>query len=337
MMMERESLPFSSRQQPPHPPFCQKIPARAFRFPLHFALRLLPAASADSSSFRMPSPSSPAPASSRSPVSTPASAPVALTIAGSDCCSGAGLQADLKVFSAHRVHGLTAVTCVVSEIPHHVSLIHPVPPEVIADQLRLLLEAYPVAAVKTGMLHNAEIIRLTADALLAIPASRRPQLVVDPVMIATSGDPLVTPDAVAAYQEILFPLATVITPNLDEAATLLGRPLRKAADLPEAAAELHARHGCAVLLKGGHLRGPDATDLLQDNEGTLTLITARIPGMSTHGTGCTYSSAIASQLALGKSLRPACRAAKRFITRAIADTLTWGRGAKKVQALRQWR
>lgn len=272
-----------------------------------------------------------------SPVSLPVPVPVALTIAGSDCCSGAGLQADLKVFSAHRVHGLTAVTCVVSEIPHHVSLIHPVPPDVIADQLRLLLAAYPVAVVKTGMLYNAEIIHLTADALLAVPAARRPKLVVDPVMIATSGDPLITPDAIAAYQEILFPLASLITPNLDEAGVLLGRRLSKTADLPAAAAELHARHGCAVLLKGGHLKTAEATDLLQDDRGTLTLSAPYIKGFSTHGTGCTYSSAIAAQLALGKSLRPACRSAKRFITRAIAESLTWGQGSKKVQALRQWR
>lgn len=276
----------------------------------------------------MPSPSKP-----RSPLT----APVVLTIAGSDCCSGAGLQADLKVFSAHRVHGLTAVTCVVSEIPHHVSLIHPVPPEVIADQLRLLLSAYPVAAVKTGMLYNAEIIRLTSDALLNVPAVRRPLLVVDPVMIATSGDPLITPDAIAAYQEILFPMATVITPNLDEAAVLLGRKVTKLSELAAAAAELFAQYGCAVLLKGGHLRTAEATDVLHDSQGMLTLSSAHIHGVSTHGTGCTYSSSIAAQLALGKSLRPACRAAKRFISRAIANSLTWGRGPTKVQALRQWR
>lgn len=281
-------------------------------------------------------PSTPAPSSATRLSPAAASTPVALTVAGSDCCSGAGLQADLKVFSAHQVHGLTAVTCVVSEIPHHVSLIHPVPAEVIADQLRLLLSAYPVAAVKTGMLYNAEIIRLTADALLAVPAARRPLLVVDPVMVATSGDPLITPDAVAAYQEILFPLATVITPNLDEASVLLGRPLKKAAEIPDAATELHARHGCAVLLKGGHLRTAEAVDWLRDDQGILTLSAPYLKGVSTHGTGCTYSSAIAAQLALGKSLRPACRAAKRFITKAIAGSLSWGRGAKQVQALRQW-
>ena len=130
------------------------------------------------------------------------------------------------------------MTCVVSEIPGHVSQIHAVPPGVIADQIRILLKAYPVAVVKTGMLYNAEIIRLTAEALTALPARRRPKLVVDPVMVATSGDPLITPDAIAAYGEILFPMATVITPNLDEASVLLGRPLRKMDELLPAADDL---------------------------------------------------------------------------------------------------
>ena len=263
--------------------------------------------------------------------------PVVLTIAGSDSCAGAGLQADLKVFTAHRVHGLTAVTCVVSEIPGHVSQIHAVPPDVIADQIRILLDAYPVSTVKTGMLYNAEIIRLAADAIKALPVRRRPQLVVDPVMVASSGDPLITPDAIAAYEEILFPMATVITPNLDEASVLLGRPLRSLDDLLPAAAELYARYGCAVLLKGGHLATAEATDVLLDGNGTLILSSPFIKGVSTHGTGCTYSSAIASNLALGMDLRSACRSAKRYITFAIRDSLAWGRGPGQVQALRQWR
>ena len=269
---------------------------------------------------------------------TPAcTVPVVLTIAGSDSCAGAGLQADLKVFTAHRVHGLTAVTCVVSEIPGHVSQIHAVPPDVIADQIRILLEAYPVSVVKTGMLYNAEIIRLTADALRALPARRRPKLVVDPVMVASSGDPLITPDAIAAYEEIFFPMATVITPNLDEACVLLGRPLRKLEDLLPAAEEIHRRFKCAVLLKGGHLATAEATDLLADDSGILTLSAPFIKGVSTHGTGYTYSSAIASNLALGMDLRSACRAAKRYITLAIRDSLMWKKGSGKVQALRQWR
>ncbi len=267
----------------------------------------------------------------------PSSVPVVLTIAGSDSCAGAGIQADLKVFTAHQVHGLTAVTCVVSEIPGHVSRIHAVPADVIADQIRIMLAAYPVAAVKTGMLYNAEIIRLTAAALMEIPARNRPLLVVDPVMVATSGDPLITPDAIAAYQDILFPLATLITPNLDEAAVLLGRPLKSLAELGPAAAWLQNRHGAAVLLKGGHLRTAEATDLLQDEEGTLTLSSPFIKGVSTHGTGCTYSSAITANLARGMDLRTACRAAKRYITLSIRDSLSWGRGPAKVQALRQWR
>lgn len=265
------------------------------------------------------------------------SVPVVLTIAGSDSCAGAGLQADLKVFTAHEVHGLTAVTCVVSEIPGHVSLIHPVPAEVIADQIRILLEAYPVAAVKTGMLYNAAIIRLVADALQAIPARRRPWLVVDPVMVASSGDPLITPDAIAAYEEILFPMAAVITPNLDEASVLLGRKIRTAAGLAPAAEELVARYGGPVLLKGGHLAADEAIDVLVDGEGCLTLASPFIRGVSTHGTGCTYSSAIAANLAKGSDLRQACKSAKRYITLAIRDSHSWGRGASKVQALRQWR
>ena len=269
--------------------------------------------------------------------SAPPAVPVVLTIAGSDSCAGAGLQADLKVFTAHRVHGLTAVTCVVSEIPGHVSHIHAVPPDVIADQIRILLAAYPVSVVKTGMLYSSEIIQLTARALLAFPVSRRPFLVVDPVMVATSGDPLITPDAVAAYQEHLFPLATVITPNLDEGSVLLGRPLEKLEELAPAAEELHARYGCAVLLKGGHLATAEATDVLLDSAGLLTLSSPFIKGVGTHGTGCTYSSAIAANLALGMELWPACRAAKRYITLSIRDSLFWGRGANKVQALRQWR
>jgi len=267
----------------------------------------------------------------------PSPVPVVLTIAGSDSCAGAGIQADLKVFTAHQVHGLTAVTCVVSEIPGHVSRIHAVPADVIADQIRIMLAAYPVAAVKTGMLYNAEIIRLTAAALMEIPARNRPLLVVDPVMVATSGDPLITPDAIAAYQDILFPLATLITPNLDEAAVLLGRPLKSLAELGPAAAWLQNRYGAAVLLKGGHLRTAEATDLLQDEEGTLTLSSPFIKGVSTHGTGCTYSSAITANLARGMDLRTACRAAKRYITLSIRDSLSWGRGPAKVQALRQWR
>lgn len=264
------------------------------------------------------------------------SVPVVLTIAGSDSCAGAGIQADLKTFTAHGVHGLTAVTCVVSEIPGKVSRIHQVPADVIEDQIRILLDAYPVAVVKTGMLFNAEIIRLTADALRALPAERRPPLVVDPVMIASSGDPLITADAIAAYQDILFPMATLLTPNLDEAGALLGRSLADVSDLAPAAADLHARYGAAILLKGGHLKGADAIDLLQTGSGVHTFSAPFIPGVETHGTGCTYSSAIAANLAKNPDLVAACASAKQYISMAIKDSLSWGTGNMKVQALRQW-
>ncbi|MDB6070120.1 MAG: hmp-p kinase: hydroxymethylpyrimidine kinase/phosphomethylpyrimidine kinase [Verrucomicrobiales bacterium] len=264
------------------------------------------------------------------------SVPVVLSIAGSDSCAGAGIQADLKTFTALGVHGLTAVTCVVSEIPGKVSRIHAVPSEIIADQIRILLGAYPVAVVKTGMLFNAEIIRLTADALRTLPPERRPLLVVDPVMIASSGDPLITSDAIAAYEELLFPMATLITPNLDEAGALLGRSLTAEADLFPAAAELHEKFGAAILLKGGHLQGAKAVDFLHGPEGVHTFSSPFIHNVETHGTGCTYSSAIAAGLAKNPDLPAACGMAKRYITLAIKESLAWGEGADRVMALRQW-
>lgn len=262
--------------------------------------------------------------------------PVVLSIAGSDSCAGAGIQADLKTLTALGVHGLTAVTCVVSEIPGKVSRIHAVPADVIADQIRILLQAYPVSVVKTGMLFNAEIIQLTAAALRALPPERRPMLVVDPVMVASSGDPLITSDAIAAYQEDLFPMATLITPNLDEAGALLGRALTSEADLGPSAAELHAKFGCAVLLKGGHLKGADAIDLLHHADGVHTFTSPFIQDVETHGTGCTYSSAIAAYLAKNPDLPAACQSAKRYITMAIKESLAWGQGEDRVMALRQW-
>lgn len=259
--------------------------------------------------------------------------PVALTIAGSDCSSGAGIQADLKTFTEHGVYGLTAVTCVVSEIPNRVNFIQAVEPRIIEDQARLLLASYPVAAVKTGMLYNEEIIRLTARAVADLPAERRPRLVVDPVMVATSGDLLMQPDAVAAYQELLFPLAAVITPNMDEAAVLTGGELKTLDDLHAAADRLRERFGCAVLLKGGHLDTPEAMDVLRDDEGFVVFSAPRVRGVSTHGTGCTFSAAIASGLAQGKTLREAVRQAKQYITAAIERSFRWGEPGAEVDAL----
>jgi len=263
------------------------------------------------------------------------SAPVALTIAGSDCSAGAGLQADLKTFSAIGVYGLTAVTCVVAEIPGKVTRIQPVDPANLADQLQLLLEAFPVAAVKTGMLYSREIIELVAAALSRRKV--RPKLVVDPVMVATSGDALVRDDAVAAYEQLLFPMADLITPNMDEAAVLLGRKVTHAEQLHAAADVLRSKFGCAVLLKGGHLRGGEALDVLRDAAGFTEYRAPFVPGVSTHGTGCTFSAAITAGLASGRSLRDAVKAGKRCVTRAIAQSFRWGTGKKRIDALNHFR
>ena len=245
--------------------------------------------------------------------------PVALSIAGSDNSAGAGAQADLKTFTALGVYGLTAITCVVAEVPGRVSAIAPVPPEIVAEQVRLSLEAYPVAAVKTGMLLARAVIEAVCDAL----ESARPVLVVDPVMIATSGARLLEEEGIDALRTRLFPLATLVTPNLDEAAVLWGRPISNLAEMREAARALCGRFGCAFLLKGGHLKGA-AVDLLVTSEGTEAEFAApRVPGVSTHGTGCTLSAAITAGLASGKPLAEAVGCAKGFVTRAIAQHHRW--------------
>lgn len=275
------------------------------------------------------------PAHSHGMASAFSTVPAALTIAGSDCSSGAGLQADLKTFTAHGVYGLTAVTCVVAEVPGKVTRIQAVETDVLAEQLRLLLGAFPVAAVKTGMLYSREIIEAVAEALAAL--KQRPALVVDPVMVATSGDPLLQRDAVEAYERLLFPVATLITPNMDEAAVLLGRKITRPEHLHSAADVLRAKYGCAVLLKGGHLRGREAIDVLRDDRGFAEMRAPFVPGVSTHGTGCTFSAAIAAALACGKPLREAVRSGKRYVTRAIAQSFRWGRGAARVDALNHFR
>ncbi len=262
-------------------------------------------------------------------------APVALTIAGSDCSSGAGLQADLKTFSAHGVYGLTAVTCVVAEVPGKVTLIQPVDLENLEEQLRLLLDAFPVAAIKTGMLHSRGVIELVARLLGA--AKVRPKLVVDPVMVATSGDALLKDDAVSAYLELLFPLADLITPNMDEASVLLGKKLTRLEHLRSAAEVLHTRYGCGVLVKGGHLRGKEAVDVLRDAQGVTEYRAAFVSGTGTHGTGCTLSAAIASGLALGHSMNDSVTTAKAYVSRAIAESFRWGTGRRKVDALNHFR
>ena len=251
--------------------------------------------------------------------------PVALTIAGSDSSAGAGAQADLKTFTALGVYGLTAITCVVSETPGKVQRIQAVDADVVADQVQLLLDSFPVAAVKTGMLYSAEIVSTVARVIARWNGERAGTipLIVDPVMVATSGDLLLHKDAIATYERELFPLAALVTPNLDEAATLLGEPIADLESMHRAGARLARRYGVPILLKGGHLGGDDAIDLLFDRSGVASFSAPFTRGVHTHGTGCTYSAAIAGALAAGSSLRDAVELGKKFITAAIEHHFSW--------------
>lgn len=246
--------------------------------------------------------------------------PVVLTIAGSDNSAGAGAQADLKTISALGGYALTAITCVVAEVPGKVSAIQPVAPRIVAEQIRLSFDAFPVAAVKTGMLYSREII---AEVLATLDGASCP-VIVDPVMVATSGDPLLRDDAIALYRQRLLPRATLATPNLDEARVLLDAPIADLDAMRAAGPALVARYGCAFLLKGAHLRTATATDLLFLRDGTVHEFSAPfVPGVSTHGTGCTISAAIATGLARGLDLPSAVAEAKQFVTRAITNFLRW--------------
>ena len=251
---------------------------------------------------------------------------VTLTIAGSDNSAGAGIQADLKTFTALGVYGLTAVTCVVAEVPGRVFCVQAVEAAVIRDQVRSSLEAFPVRAIKTGMLYSRATIELVADLYGALDEKERPPLVVDPVMVATSGDALLEPDAVAAYRERLFPLAALVTPNLDEASTLLdGRPIRDEAAMRAAGRELTERHGVPFLMKGGHLGGDTALDVLCLPGGAAhDYASPFVRGASIHGTGCTYSAAVTAGLACALLLPAAVARAKDYMDAAIRHRYQWG-------------
>ena len=259
---------------------------------------------------------------------------VALTIAGSDSSAGAGLQADLKTFSALGVFGVTAVTCVVAEVPGKVSRIDPVDARNVREQIKLLLEHFPVAAIKTGLLYSAEIVETVTEALAQ--AADIP-LIVDPVMVATSGDPLLERAAVEIYCSRLFPRATLITPNMAEAAVLCGQPVRDLDEMRLAGEKLAKKFGTRFLLKGGHLSGKSATDLLFDGAAVMEFSAPFVRGVSTHGTGCTYSAAIAARLALGDELEGAIASAKDFVSRAIDGYFAWRTSSGAVQALNHLR
>ena len=238
-----------------------------------------------------------------------------MTIAGSDCSAGAGVQADLKTFQHFHVHGLTAVTCVVSETANIVRSVHPVPVTVVSDQISLLMASFPVTVVKTGMLFSAAHVVAVAEILRRFP---KVKLIIDPVMIASTGAPLLKPDAMDAYRAFLLPLARVITPNLPEAQALLGEEIPDEAALESAARRLSEKFGTAILLKGGHLDGPQCLDLLVDQGVLYRFTAARIPVAGSHGTGCTLSAAIAALLARGESLPNAVKIAKAYLGETLS-------------------
>lgn len=257
--------------------------------------------------------------------------PVILTIAGSDCSSGAGIQADMKAAHAMGAFTLTAVTCVVSEIPGHVSRIQEVDPEIVTDQIKLLLDSFPVKAVKTGMLYSPEIVRGVAKTLSCYNLP----LIIDPVMIASSGDSLIQSETITSLEESLLPQATLITPNMDETAALWGKTPKSKEDNRQAALELAAKYKIAVLVKGGHLeQGDSRTDFLALPDGSLFHWEGVwYEGVSTHGTGCTYSAAITAAIAKGLPLPEAIGQAHTLVAESIKNHYRWD-SPKEIDALR---
>jgi hydroxymethylpyrimidine/phosphomethylpyrimidine kinase len=250
--------------------------------------------------------------------------PVALSIAGSDSGAGAGIQADLLTFAALGVFGTTAITCLTAQNPDSVSAVHAAPAELVADQIRQVLAHYPVKAAKTGMLFDAAIIESVTEALSARPNL---PLVVDPVMVASSGAKLLRDDAMRTLREGLLSRATVITPNLDEAELLLGtRPREGSEGMERDAAGLARAFGAAVLLKGGHAKGDRLVDVLVDREGRLLASreAARVAGVDTHGSGCTLSAALTAGLAKGLTLADAFAAAHAYLQGGLAAPLVAG-------------
>ena len=244
--------------------------------------------------------------------------PITLTIAGSDSGGGAGIQADLKTFAALGVHGTSVITCLTAQNPKRVLGVQAATPAIVRQQLEAVFAELPPTACKTGMLYSTEIIRVVVE---FFSRKNRPPLIVDPVMMATSGARLLKPSAVKVVCDRLLPLATLVTPNLDEAELLLAMKIRDEEGLRAAARQIVERFGCAALVKGGHLRGTqEAVDIFNDGKTELPLAAPFVRGVSTHGTGCTYSAAIAAHCAKGLALADAVQEAKDFITRAIAES-----------------
>ena len=247
-----------------------------------------------------------------------------MTIAGSDCSGGAGLEADLKTFTAHHVYGMAAVTCVVAENPRKVVSIHPVPSKIVCQQMKCCLEGMGSVSVKTGMLYSASIIRAVKKSISNFEFLIS-HLIVDPVMVATSGRRLLEKNAIRALKDLMGEHADLVTPNLDEAEILAERKIRSESQMETAAHLISQRFSCAVLLKGGHLEDRRrASDFLWNGRQGLWLRSARVHGIRTHGTGCVYSAAITANLASGRSLTVSVQRAKRFLTTAIRRAHKFG-------------
>jgi hydroxymethylpyrimidine/phosphomethylpyrimidine kinase len=247
----------------------------------------------------------------------------ALTIAGSDSGGGAGIQADLKTFAAHGVYGVTALTAVTAQNTMTVSRVLALPPDMVRAQMAAVASDFQIDATKIGMLATAEIAMTVASAIAEL---RLAHVVLDPVMIAKGGSTLLDDAAVAVLRDHLMPLAEVVTPNMPEAEALTGWRISSADDLQQTAVRLVELGARAAIVKGGHLDGP-AVDLLFDGGTVTRLQTDRLPGPHTHGTGCTFSSALAARLALGDTLIDAARRAKAYVTHAIARAPGLGHGA----------
>ena len=255
--------------------------------------------------------------------------PVALTIAGSDPSGGAGLQADLKTFHQHGVYGMSAVTLITVQNTVGVRSVAPLSPKMVEQQVRAVTEDIQADAVKTGALGTPEII----SAVVSVARQMDAPLIVDPVMISKHGAPLLDDPAIDALQELLLPIATLITPNAPEATRLSGIEVVDATSAERAAREISRRGAWAVLVKGGHLDGRQAADILLLEGRVHELSAPRIDTPHTHGTGCTYSAAITARLALGHSLLEAVAGAKSWLTEAIRNAPQLGRGFGPVEHL----
>lgn len=251
------------------------------------------------------------------------SRPIALTIAGSDSGGGAGIQADLKTFAAFDCFGTSVITAVTAQNTLGVSAVHPIPVNVITGQIEALARDLPPAAMKTGMLATTDVVAAVAAGIARLD---RPPYVLDPVMVATSGDRLLAEDAVAAVREMLVPIATVVTPNLDEAELLTGHTVRNRSQMIAAGKILVGLGADAALIKGGHLEGDDIVDVLVTPHGVVEYNRERIDTTSTHGSGCTLSAAIAAGMALGNDLESAVATALDYLNRAMLSAPGLGGG-----------